>query len=128
VWFDFHGANNRSFGMLKSKVGVLGSPQFLKNVRQELVDKLHELLPKRWKIGIEVKNRRGQGPSLFFVRKSSACVVVYLGSSGPEIGKVRLDPDRNDGLKRVENYNLMQALIEEMMLGNEEAAAILNQL
>jgi hypothetical protein len=55
-------------------------------------------------------------------------VVVYLGSSGPEIGKVRLDPDRNDGLKRVENYNLMQALIEEMMLGNEEAAAILKQL
>ncbi len=114
--------------MLKSKVGVLVSPQFLKNARQELVDNLHDLQPRKWSIGIEVKNRRGQGPSLFFVRKTSACVVVYLGSSGPEIGKVRLDPDRNDGLKSGENYNLMQQLIEELMLGNEQAGAILKQL
>ncbi len=114
--------------MLKSKVGFAASTQFLKDARQELVDNLHELQPRKWSTGYEVKNRRGQGPSLFFVRKTSACVVVTLGSSGPEIGKVRLNPDRNDGLKSGENYNLMQMLIEELMQGNEEAAAILKQL
>jgi hypothetical protein len=114
--------------MLKSKVGVLVSPQFLKNVRQELVDNLHDLQPRKWSIGVEVKNRRGQGPSLFFVRKTSSVVLVTLGSSGPEIVRVRMNPDRLDGLKSADNYNLMQQLIEELMQNNEEAAAILKQL
>jgi hypothetical protein len=112
--------------MLKSTVGLSVSTQFLKALRQEIVDSLHDLPPRNWKRGVEVKNRRGEGPSLFFVRKTSASVVVHLGSSGPEIGKVRLNPDRNDGIQSAENYDQMQLLIEKL-LENPEAAPILRQ-
>ena len=112
--------------MQKSKVGVV-SPQFLKGARQELVDSLHSLPPRQWKKGVEIKNRRGEGPSLFFVRTTASHVSVTLGSSGPEIGKARLEPDRNDGIQSGDNYDRMQLLIEKL-LEKPEAATILQQI
>jgi hypothetical protein len=113
--------------MSEKTVGLLASVPSIKAVRQELVDKLHDLPPKRWKIGIEVRNRRGEGPSLFFVRRTASCISVTLGSSGDEIAKIKLNPDRNDGLQSAYNYEQMEQLIEKL-LGNPEAATILRQL
>lgn len=113
--------------MSEKMVGSVVNTQFLKSARQEIVDKLHELQPRQWRIGVEIKNRRGEGPSLFFVRKTAAQVTVHVGSSGAEIAKVKLNPDRNDGLRSSYNYDQMEALVEKLM-EHPEAAAILRQL
>lgn len=113
--------------MVGKTVGLSDSLPSIKAVRQDLVDSLHELPPKRWRIGVEIRNRRGQGPSLFFVRKTAAQVTVHVGSSGDEIAKVKLNPDRNDGLQSSYNYDQMEALVAKL-LENPEAASILKQM